>query len=103
MRKYDFEDDYDDENESEDDLEEYEDDDHREDIDDDSLFYDDFYEKEDMIKELEMSFQEKQSKINILKQAVKICSHGFFWRFYSSETKLKMIENCYKRLSELGK
>lgn len=99
MRKYDFEDDFDEENESNDDLEKYDDDD---DIDDDSFYEDDFYEKEDMIKELEISFQENKSKANILKQSVKICSYSFFWRFYSYQTKLKMIEECYKRLSDLG-
>lgn len=102
MKRYDFEDDENNESdESKDELESYKDEDDDEE-DEDFFDDDDFYGKEDMIKELEISFQESQNKTNIIKQAIKICSKSFFWRFYSYQTKLKMIEDCFKRLSDLG-
>lgn len=102
MRRYDFEDNEDD---NEDDkFEPYEDDKDKEIEDDEDLLFDpdDFYGKEDMIRELEISFQEDKNKTNTIKHAIKICSQCFFWRFYSYQTKLKMIEDCFKKLSNLG-
>jgi len=101
MKRYDFDendnskDDYDDFSEEEGDFID-------DDEDDDEMQEHDFLENEDMLRELEISFQENQNKQKTISQAIKICSQSFFWRFYSNQTKLKMIEQCYYRLTELG-
>lgn len=100
MRRYDFDDNRNEDEDPDDDFEKNHDDEDGE--DDDFLDEKDLYHEEDMIKELEISFQENQNKTNTIEQSIKICSHSFFWRFYSYETKLKMIEDCYKRLLDLG-
>jgi hypothetical protein len=104
MKRYDFDenendnskDDYDDFSEEEGDF--IDDDDE----DDDEMQEHDFLENEEMLRELEISFQEAQNKQKTISQAIKICSQSFFWRFYSNQTKLKMIEQCYYGLTELG-
>ena len=104
MKRYDFDenendnskDDYDDFSEEEGDF--VDDDDE----DDDEMQEHDFLENEEMLRELEISFQEAQNKQKTISQAIKICSQSFFWRFYSNQTKLKMIEQCYYGLTELG-
>jgi len=99
MKRYDFDendnskDDHDDFSEEEGDFI---------DDDDDEMQEHDFLENEEMLRELEISFQETQNKQKTISQAIKICSQSFFWRFYSNQTKLKMIEQCYYRLTELG-
>ena len=102
MKRYDF-----DENEndnSKDDHDDFseEEGDFIDDDDDDEMQEHDFLENEEMLRELEISFQETQNKQKTISQAIKICSQSFFWRFYSNQTKLKMIEQCYYRLTELG-
>jgi len=102
MKRYDF-----DENENDNSKDDYDDfseeeGDFVDDDDDDEVQEHDFLENEEMLRELEISFQEAQNKQKTISQAIKICSQSFFWRFYSNQTKLKMIEQCYYRLTELG-
>jgi len=102
MKRYDF-----DENENDNSKDDYDDfseeeGDFVDDDDDDEVQEHDFLENEEMLRELEISFQEAQNKQKTISQAIKICSQSFFWRFYSNQTKLKMIEQCYYGLTELG-
>jgi hypothetical protein len=92
MRKFNYDDDDDDE--------------FREDID--KFFgegsansYDDFIEEEFAIQEAKINLQHREINLKMMRTSVRICEKTFLWSFYSIPTRLKMISETYKKIRKL--
>lgn len=58
-------------------------------------------EEEQALQQMQIRFVYREFNHRVLRSAVKMCESSFWWRFYSQDTKLRMIERAYKRLKKL--
>lgn len=88
MREYD----YDDEDQDQDEMEELFDEEYEE--------YE-AVEKGHILKAMEMELVENSMDLKLLKDVTKMLEKSFWWRFYSFETKLKMVTQAYAVIDKL--
>lgn len=60
------------------------------------------------LMEEEQAFQQMQARLvyrdfnhRVLRSAIRMCEKSLWWWFYSQDTRLRLIENAYKRLKKL--
>ena len=53
------------------------------------------------LQEQQIALDGRGLNLNLLKLAIKIAEKAFFWKFYSLDTKLKMISKSYKVLEKI--
>ena len=58
-------------------------------------------EEEQAFQQMQIKFVNREFNNRVLRSAIKACENSFWWRFYSQDTKLSLIEKAYKRLKKL--
>lgn len=66
--------------------------------------YESLMDERDSINDLQIKFVYRDLNNKLLRMAIRSCEKRFFWRFYSPQKQLKIIEETYllyKKLEEL--
>lgn len=56
---------------------------------------------DDDVTQQQMQFVDRDLNHRVLRSAIRLCEKSFWWRFYSHETRLNMVEKTYKMLKQL--
>lgn len=60
-----------------------------------------YVDSDDLISMMNMEIAQSELNQHLLSQAIGIAKQSFFWRFRSTETKLKEIKKIYQELIEM--
>lgn len=58
-------------------------------------------EEELKLQQWQISLVYRDLNSRVLRTAIKMCERSFWWRFYSHDTRLRMIDKAYKKLKNL--
>ena len=55
-------------------------------------------EEEQAIQQAQIDFVSRELNHRVIRMAIRTCEKSFWWRFYSQNTKLRLIEQAYYRI-----
>lgn len=70
--------------------------------DEDEEIYKAMKQEELELKHVEIAFMDRSFNDRLIFKATKMLERGFFWKFYSLDTKLKLIEKVYKKIKKIA-
>lgn len=68
---------------------------------DEFMKYQNLIEQENEIYKEHLEIEEKALREKLLFRAIKICEKSFFWKFFSNETRLNLVERTFKKFKRL--
>ena len=58
-------------------------------------------EEEQLLQKMQLQFISRDLNHRVLRSAIRMSEKSFWWRFYSQETRLRIIEKVYKRFKKV--
>lgn len=58
--------------------------------------------EEQQMQQMQLGLVHRELNDRLMFKTIKMLERGFWWRFYSVDTKLKMIEKAYRRMKKIN-